>query len=199
MNLKKISVIAVVVGMAVCLVPKSVRAQRAQWSGRSINTSIFTFDIDTTVKNQSKSKDMGFFPGAIQVNFTHGFTNSQFCGSNSCQGNITVTKLNIDASGNILGLLDQNGNPIGLNRLQQFFPDIDNRNDVLRYDITFPQIPNTISNSIAHKFILFIPSNRCILKNYLSGLTDFKDIEGLIPLDVSSSSNGGTFHINPVP
>jgi hypothetical protein len=189
-NLKKVIAAATVFTISACLVPQSAQAGIAKGSGSAINTSFFTFDLNTSALNQD-----GTFLGAIQnFNIAPGgfFENSEICGIPVCPlGNVMVTKLTTDSSSNIPGL------NFGLEGLQRIFEsagssNINFNNDVLRYDVTF------VGSSSEPKLIWFIQSNDSNLINDLSGLTRFKTIQGIFPNDVAvfnseGVNNGGLF------
>jgi hypothetical protein len=190
-KLKKVTAVATVIATISCLIPQSAQAGIFKASGNSTNTSQFTFDLDDSVQDQAgMDESKGEFPGAIQnFNFAPGgfFENSEFCGNAVCPpGNLTVSKLTADSSGDIPGL------SFGLNGLQQIFDsnspgssDIDFSKDVLRYDVTF------VSTSLEPVLIWFIQSNDSNLINDLSGLSQFNTVKGIFPRDVAVFDNGG--------
>jgi len=190
-NLKMFTSVAVAVGIAVCLVPQSAQAQRARWSGNSVNNSIVDFEIDTTVQDRDQADNSrGYFPGAIQ-NYTRLSLDRSSILESSSLGNLTVSKLTSDATGNGLGLVDTNGLQITLNRLQQLLPDVNFSNDVLRYDVAFDSSPSSTNN-----FSFFIPSNDSNLINNLSGLIRFNQLRGILPENVGSNDDTtGTFRL----
>jgi hypothetical protein len=156
------------------------------------------FEIDTTVQDQAQADNTrGYFPGAIQnyIRRAGSFEGDIF--ESSSLGNLTVSKLTSDATGNVLGLVDPtSGLQITLNQLQDVFSDVNFNfsNDVLRYDVSFPSIPDS-----TNRLIFFIPSNDSNLINNLSGLTQFNKLEGIIPRETSFSGiggGGGRFTIN---
>lgn len=189
-NLKMFTSVAVAVGIAVCLVPQSAQAQRLRRSGSVVLNSIVDFEIDTTVQDQDQADNSrGYFPGAIQNYTRRNLPDRSSIFESSPLGNLTVSKLTSDATGNGLGLFDTNGLEITLNRLQQLLGGVNFSNDVLRYDVAFDSIPSSTNN-----FTFFIPSNDSNLINNLSGLTQFNELRGILPGAVFPNDNRtGTF------
>ena len=196
---KKVMAVATVLATISGLVPQSAQAGIMKASGRSINTSFFTFDLDNSIQDQAgMDMNKGEFPGAIQnFNLEPGgaFNNSGICGNPVCPpGDVTVSKLTTDSSGNIPGL------SFGLDGLQQIFDaispsGIDFSKDVLRYDITF------LGTSPEPALIWFIQSNDSNLIKDLSGLSQFNTIQAIFPGDVGvfdggNVNNGGKSNIS---
>jgi hypothetical protein len=193
-NLTKTTAVAAVIGVASCLFPAIAQAQlasdqaqpapqpseqpqvvtpppaaspepqRPQASGRSrIDTDVtVTFSLNTSVQDTEPNLNVGKFPGAIQNFRDRGNPNTNVTPLEDLPpGDLTASRLTTDpTTGNFPGLR------IGYDDItNNNFPFAAFNNDGLRYDVTFPDSPATLT--------LFIPSNDSRLINSLSDFTDF--------------------------
>jgi len=190
-NLTKTTAVAAVIGIATCLFPAIAQAQtsdpaqaqasdqaqvvtpppaaspepqRPQASGRSrIDTDVtVTFSLNTSVQDTEPNLNVGKFPAAIQNFRDRGNPNTNVTPLEDLPpGDLTASRLTTDpTTGNFPGLR------IGYDDItNNNFPFAAFNNDGLRYDVTFPDSPATLT--------LFIPSNDSRLINSLSDFTDF--------------------------
>ncbi|BAZ22529.1 hypothetical protein NIES4073_34130 [Kalymmatonema gypsitolerans NIES-4073] len=179
-NLTKTTAVAAVIGVATCLFPAIAQAQVTsdqpqvvtpspeppplQASGRSrIDTDVTVdFSLKNSVQDTEPDLNVGEFPGAIQDFRDSGNPNTNVTPLQDLPpGNLTASKLTTDpTTGNFSGLR------IGYDDItNNNFPFAAFNNDGLRYDVTFPDSPATLT--------LFIPSNDSRLINSLSDFTDF--------------------------
>ncbi|MBD2430027.1 MULTISPECIES: hypothetical protein [Fischerella] len=204
-NFNKVIALGAVFTTLFCLIPESSQAQRARWTGNSINTATFTFDLDTSVKDRDRRDNKGYFPKAIQnFNIDPGgaFTNSQICGKDPCPpARVRVTKLKTDSNGNVVGIKIGDGKTITLEELQKLFTtvnsDIDFSQDVIRYDISF------FGTSSEPEMIWFVQSHDSNLINNLTSLSELNQIQGMFPryvdiddTDDTQVNTGGIFTIS---
>lgn len=191
-KLAKVISAATVLAMAVSLAPQSAFAEEdtiGEYSGGANNSSSFSFNLNFSVADANPDNSVGYFPGAFKkFNLDPGrlFTNSEICGNPVCPaGNVKVTKLSTDTSGNVLDLyIDGFKNQVTLAELQGLLsisaPGFDaTKNEIVKYDVTFG------SNS-KPELVFFLQSQNSNLINSLSGLSGFTDpIPGLFPRDNS--------------
>ena len=192
---KNVLAVTTTLALASCLVPEVAQAGLLRGNGGATNTSTFDISIEDSIPGNN-----GYFSGAIQnFNLSPGsfFTNSQICGAPTCPlGNLTVSKLSTDSTGNIAGL------DFGLEGLNTIFSN-SNINFSLgdtRYDVTF------VATTPAPELIWFIDSKADSSINNLSDLSKYDSINGIFPSDVAvfddgSVNNGGrfSFSVKPVP
>lgn len=198
-KLRKATIVAAFLAVATCLVSEPAQAGIAKGNGSSTNTSQFSFDLD-----DSTGIGNGRFPGAIQ-NFNLKpdgfFTNEEICGKKVCPpGDLTVTQLTTDSSGNITGL------NFGLEALNEALriqdPNVNLSLGVTKYEVNF------VGTDPTPELIWFVNSNDTNLINDLSSLSKFDPILGIFPDDISvfknpdgtiGVGNGGTFSFSLVP
>jgi hypothetical protein len=199
-SLKKAAVVATLFTVVSSLTPKSAEAGFARFSGRSVNTSIIDFNLDTDAPLVN-----GEFIGAIK-DFKRGNTpvdslNLDTCGNVVCPpGNLKISKLATDANGFVSDLTIGNpGEKITLNTLQTLLDAkgvnrIKTSGDVVRYDLSF-------GTTFAPELVWFVQSSDSSLLTNLSKLSEFNDIVGILPK--ITSDTGGTFNLKlksqPVP
>ncbi|MBW4624421.1 MAG: PEP-CTERM sorting domain-containing protein [Brasilonema octagenarum HA4186-MV1] len=198
-KLAKVISAATVLAMAVSFAPQSAFAEEdsiGEYSGGANNSSSFSFNLNFSVADANPDNSVGYFPGAFKnFNLAPGrfFTNSQICGNPVCPaGNVKVTKLSTDTSGNVLDLyIDGFKKQVTLAELQGLLsiksaPGFDaTKNEIVKYDVTFG------SNS-KPELVFFLQSQNSNLINSLSGLSGFTDpIPGLFPRD--NSRTGALF------
>ncbi|MBE9206032.1 hypothetical protein IQ244_05790 [Nostoc sp. LEGE 06077] len=198
--LKKVVGVATLMTLAATMMPDAAQAQRARYSGASMNGPVVTFDVNTTVTESLPglgNDNLGYFPGAIQnFNITldnFSINNSAICGQDPCPlGNLTVRRLTTEADGNTISDLNiDGGSDVTVGFLQDFFDqsEINFSGNVLRYDVSF--LAGTASNQ--PDVVWFIQSDDSRLINNLTGFDGINRIFGIFP---SQASGGGTFAIN---
>ncbi|BAY16447.1 hypothetical protein NIES21_22750 [Anabaenopsis circularis NIES-21] len=196
---KKIVGVAVLITLAVSMMPDAAQARRVRYSGRSINGQIIDFDINATVPEQSPglgNDNLGYFPGAIQdFNIalpSSDISNLAICGEDPCPlGDLTISRLTTEADGSVSNLNIDGGSTVTLNSLQNFFFDggINFLGNVLRYDISF--LGGATSNQ--PNVVWFVQSDDSNLINNLASFDGVNRIVGFFP---SQASSGGTFTID---
>ncbi|MBW4428446.1 MAG: hypothetical protein KME50_29465 [Nostoc desertorum CM1-VF14] len=204
---QKSVVFATGVAIVACLMPNVAQAQRVRFGGKSINGYSVSFDIDHTVPEIEPglgNQNLGYFPRAIK-NFnvvpTNGVDNSTICGQINCpDGNLTITRLEIDSSGNVTNLLiDGSDTPVPLTTLEDLVNNIDNNvensgsdidfsKNIFRYDVTFNRNDSILPSRPA--LVWFVQSNNTNFINNLSRLNRVETIRGIVP---ASASGGGVF------
>ena len=186
---KNVLAVTTTLALVSCLVPEVVQAGLLRANGSATNASEFEIFIEDSIPGIN-----GYFSGAIQgFNLSPGsfFTNSEICGTPTCPlGNLTVSKLSTDSTGNIAGL------DFGLQELNNFLSSEDPNSNLslgdTRYDVSF------VGTTLEPELIWFIDSNDDSLINNLSDLSKYDPIYGVFS---ANGSEGGafSFSVKPVP
>jgi hypothetical protein len=183
-NLTKTTAVAAVIGVATCLFPAIAQAQvtpppppplelpTVESSGdpnEQADVDRIEFSLKTSVQDIDSDDSVGKFPGAIENFRVYSEAPDVPNLLNTPPGNLTTSRLRFNANNEV--------DPIIVDYSEA--PNIDNINlydlsqdgtskDWLRYDVTFPNTPATLT--------LFIPSNDLTddrdLINSLSGLDE---------------------------
>ncbi|MUG95315.1 PEP-CTERM sorting domain-containing protein [Scytonema sp. UIC 10036] len=185
-NLTKTTAVAAVIGIATCLFPAIAQAQLGSRlpqtpptpvsanPNEEANVRLIQFSLDTSVEDINLAPDLGEFPGAIQ-NFRVDSEVDDVPDLFIPSGTLRTFRLTFNANNEVDPIIVDYSNPDNIDNITLFDLSRDGTsNEWLRYDVTFPDSPATLT--------LFLPSNDPDDTNLIDSLSGFNNFSSSNPI-----------------